>query len=417
MLRQSNDPASAYVFVSVTQDGVRVESKEGGSSSPAYASGSNAAAPVWLKLERKEGRVYVYEFDDGMNWSLVTTVALSLSSPFNLGLATSTPETQVQAQFAQVSAQTSSEDGILEVPFAIDTAEVEGASTIWADIFGERTQLNGATSGTFTLPKPLTEGDIFVVTVSKEGVGGIAEDVLISGVKESLTFNAANTARALVISDLRMFQISSAELMDAYSRMDAHPSFPSLVQLLQKEKGIPEDEEGAAWEQMIDDTFDITISFVSEYRNIPLPGEEPKDPSGSSLITPQSVQRGFPITSSFTLRQLKDPGEVVIEASSMLDFRLLVFESSVLNGATLNLDFLAANQSSTAANSYLGSSEGIRRFIENTNSQITLAVPSTDCKVYSVVASAFMRGPKRYCEHYGTSHRDVGRLRTRLRCR
>ena len=102
MLRQSNDPTSAYVFVAVTPNGVKVESTEGGNSSPAHVSGSNAAAPVWLKLERKEEGVHVYESDDGVNWVLITSVALTLNHPFNIGLAAYTSVGSTQTLLEQV---------------------------------------------------------------------------------------------------------------------------------------------------------------------------------------------------------------------------------------------------------------------------------------------------------------------------
>ena len=103
MLRQSNDADAAYVFVALTQTGIDVESREGGTSSPVHVSGSSAAAPVWLKLERKEDGVYVYESDDGVNWVLVTTLALSLSGNSNIGLAGAVSGTELMSTFTQVT--------------------------------------------------------------------------------------------------------------------------------------------------------------------------------------------------------------------------------------------------------------------------------------------------------------------------
>jgi hypothetical protein len=45
-------------------------------------------ALVRLELEQKEGRVRAYESDGGVNWRLVTSVALALANPYGMGMAT-----------------------------------------------------------------------------------------------------------------------------------------------------------------------------------------------------------------------------------------------------------------------------------------------------------------------------------------
>ena len=58
----------------------------------------------FFKIERKEGSVYVYESDDGINFTLITTIALTLTNPFNVGLAiTNTTSQTTTAQFEQVN--------------------------------------------------------------------------------------------------------------------------------------------------------------------------------------------------------------------------------------------------------------------------------------------------------------------------
>ncbi len=54
------------------------------------------------KLEREENSVHVYESDDGLNWVLITTIALSLVDPVHIGLAVCASEHEVQAVFEDV---------------------------------------------------------------------------------------------------------------------------------------------------------------------------------------------------------------------------------------------------------------------------------------------------------------------------
>ncbi len=95
------------------------------------------AAPVWLKLERKEDGVYVYESDDGVNWTLVTTVAISLVNPFHLGLAVNTSQETVQAQLDQANILLQNAQGEVEVT---ETVGAEGG-TISVDFDGAPRQV------------------------------------------------------------------------------------------------------------------------------------------------------------------------------------------------------------------------------------------------------------------------------------
>ncbi len=106
MLRQNNEANSPFVYLALSQTGIDVSYTEGGDSNNiAHVSGSQTTAPTWLKLERKEGSVLAYESDDGINFSLITTITLALSNPFNLGLATAATNAQVEGQFEQVLVQ------------------------------------------------------------------------------------------------------------------------------------------------------------------------------------------------------------------------------------------------------------------------------------------------------------------------
>lgn len=105
MIRQDTSPEAAYAFLALTPQGVRLESRQGGSTEIAHALGLGAGAPVWLKLERKEGSIYAYESGDGVNWQAITSAVLALNALVNLGLAASTPNGTVVATFTNVQAQ------------------------------------------------------------------------------------------------------------------------------------------------------------------------------------------------------------------------------------------------------------------------------------------------------------------------
>jgi len=106
MPRQNNEANSPFVYLALSQTGIDVSYTQGGDpNNIAHISGSQTTAPTWLKLERKEGSVYVYESDDGITYTLITTLAFTLSNPFNLGLATAATNAQVEGQFEQVLVQ------------------------------------------------------------------------------------------------------------------------------------------------------------------------------------------------------------------------------------------------------------------------------------------------------------------------
>ncbi len=118
MLRQANAPESPFAFLYLTLEGRVVFEYSGEQGNVQRVEGGERAnEAVYLRLERKEEGVYAYESDDGMNWSLLTTVALSVSSPFHLGLATATPDTQVQAQFEQVEVRVQETPGEVQASF------------------------------------------------------------------------------------------------------------------------------------------------------------------------------------------------------------------------------------------------------------------------------------------------------------
>jgi hypothetical protein len=149
------------------------------------------------------------------------------------------------------------------VAFSIDTDEVEGATTIWADLFGVRTALQGKDSGVYALPYPLSlDNPIVIVSVSGPNVGIVGEDVLIWKRKETLVFNAHNNARSAVIFGLIQFGASNNQLIHAYTNIGGHAKFPELRQIFLAEKGHPASD--AILDSIAEMTFEIAVDILEE---------------------------------------------------------------------------------------------------------------------------------------------------------
>ena len=265
------------------------------------------------RAERKEDGIYAYEFGNGVSWALIAGAALVFLGPVNPGTT--------QAQLEQVSVSTQSQM-LTEAPFTINTEELTGGVEVAAYILQEGPFLNGATSGTLPLSPPVTPDNPLLITGLRGADGTpVAYDVLIYGVKESLSFDATNAAKGLVMFLLSDSNLPTDRLITIYSKIEAHSDFPSLVGFIRTHKGYPDDD--ALIDSMIDISSLIINDLVAELNGT-------QEPTGS-LITPQTVRSGygFPKTSTFTLTQPEDSSAVTVEASSMLEFRLMIFEGGV----------------------------------------------------------------------------------------
>ena len=272
----------------------------------------NATLVTRLELKKEDG-VYAYESDDGVSWALVASAALVFSGPVNAGVSACTPGGTTQAQLEQVSVTRQSQ-ALTEAPFTIDTDEIVGGAEVTAYIMQEGLSLGGSASGTLSLLPPVTaDGPPLIVTLRETDGTPVAFDVLIYGVKESLTFDATNAAKAHVMFLLNAYNISTDRRITGYSKIEKHPNFPRLVEFIRTHKGYPDDD--ALFEIMADISHPIVADLATELRN-------PQEPIGS--LTPQTVRsgHGFPRTSTFRLTQPEDSNSVIVEVSSMLDFRL-----------------------------------------------------------------------------------------------
>jgi regulation of enolase protein 1 (concanavalin A-like superfamily) len=108
MLRQSNEATSAYVFAYIQDGRVKVDYLDAATNQVITIEGSQLSSLTtarFLKIERKEGSVYVYESDSNLNWTQVTVITLAIANPFNVGLVVSTANGSIQAQFDSVLAK------------------------------------------------------------------------------------------------------------------------------------------------------------------------------------------------------------------------------------------------------------------------------------------------------------------------
>jgi PKD repeat protein len=105
MLRQSNEATSPFVFAYIQDGRVKVDYLDPATNQVVTIEGSQLSSLTtarFLKIERKEGSVYVYESDNALNWTQVTVITLAITNPFNVGLVVNTANGSIQAQFESV---------------------------------------------------------------------------------------------------------------------------------------------------------------------------------------------------------------------------------------------------------------------------------------------------------------------------
>ena len=150
-----------------------------------------------------------------------------------------------------------------QIPYTINTAEVEGATTISSGLFGGLVPLQGRRSGVFILQNPLSaDNPITVVDINKPKTGQVAQDILIWKRKETLAFNAENSARTEIVYGLVDFGVTGNRLAKAYEKISDHPSFAKLRQMFLEEKGYPDNK--VRLELLYDLSFEITVDILKD---------------------------------------------------------------------------------------------------------------------------------------------------------
>lgn len=88
MMRESLDPGAPHGFALVSAGkGVAFQRRRISDGLSEHTSGGDAAAPVWLKLERRAAVVSAYRSDDGVYWTLMGSDTIALSETVYVGVA------------------------------------------------------------------------------------------------------------------------------------------------------------------------------------------------------------------------------------------------------------------------------------------------------------------------------------------
>lgn len=157
-----------------------------------------------------------------MKWVLIAAVAVLLTDSASLGLSTSVTMTSITAKFQAVAASTQNELKLREIPYAINDAEIQGVSELLAPGLG-------TVVANFSTTLPVTNSITRYTAINTEGEA-VAQDVFIPRLKENLVFDAANSVRAMIFVDPRLFGWENADLIELYDRLDDSPDFQPIVQ-------------------------------------------------------------------------------------------------------------------------------------------------------------------------------------------
>lgn len=160
-----------------------------------------------------------------------------------------------------VSAET---DAVSEIPFTIDTDEIRGGAYISGGSLGFNWfKLNGQMSGVIRLEGPDERRFTKMSLLAADGAV-IAEDLLIPGVKTTLTFDATTTARTGVITASRVYGATDEQQVALYQQAIDHPLFGELVEIFRDQKGWPTETTAAAREGEIE--VRIAFAFIKRVR-------------------------------------------------------------------------------------------------------------------------------------------------------
>ncbi len=108
MLRQSNEVPSPFVFAYLQNGKPMVEYRDDATNQVVTVEGgvlSAATEARFLKIERKEGSVYVYESGDLLNFRQIAVISLLFTSPVQVGLVSDVSNGLAQVQFDSVLVQ------------------------------------------------------------------------------------------------------------------------------------------------------------------------------------------------------------------------------------------------------------------------------------------------------------------------
>lgn len=261
------------------------------------------------------------------------------------------------------------------VPYTVD-GEIQGGVELLTTYTRKPAQASG------TVDMYLLESifnSVFLLDAEGEVV---AFDVVAKDIKETVTFNYVNSAKADVYLSLTLTGLTFEQLLSSYARIEAHPRFTELVDFHRAAGRVPLSDEASNLSRAI--AVDIYNDFQED----------------TSQLSTQTVLDDFGGDGSVSFSPIRaqdsdDPRKVslMIKDTSVAQ-RLFVFEGEDHN---LSLDFLNnANSVPTSGQTYISESSNFYGFRPVGGSRFvdfSLNVPEDDCKVYTLATSAFARGP------------------------
>lgn len=301
MVQETNATSSACVYVGVKDNQLQVIQ---GGDTPTVHDARVANNPVWVRLEKKEDRVDVFQSDDNINYTLLTTVTLALTSPFNVGMvvgATNTTGQATQGQFGEVVVQTPQDEaryGTASIPFEI-TSDFDGLSLASVTTIFTKTVVTNS-SGYADVPL-FRDGSIdknIVYLIDDHDVV-LAMDVLRPMMRRSVAFSHENTARASVMNAHPLLLPNRQRISNdpndetwirIYNAVDEHPKFEELVTLIRDIGYVPYLGATPEEEEYFDLSFGIALDLVGEFfdeNGNPKP--QPQTQQHSNAIETQAV--------------------------------------------------------------------------------------------------------------------------------
>lgn len=126
------------------------------------------------------------------------------------------------------------------IPYTINTAEIQGAVEILANI--------GSVRVASSRSLPVIESVTYYIVLNAKG-NPIGYDLYIPGLKESVDFKASNSVKAAAFDDPRLVSWPISDKLELYKRLEHDLTFGSLVQQVRNAKGLrPNDEE--TWQRI-----------------------------------------------------------------------------------------------------------------------------------------------------------------------
>jgi regulation of enolase protein 1 (concanavalin A-like superfamily) len=87
MIRKTLDDNSSHaMMVMSAANGLAFQRRTSTGGGSSHTAGTNTTAPYWVKLTRYGSRITAYESQDGMNWTQVGVVSMSMPDPVYVGL-------------------------------------------------------------------------------------------------------------------------------------------------------------------------------------------------------------------------------------------------------------------------------------------------------------------------------------------